>query len=396
MHRIITQLIQAALQGLYSSFLLVAGPLCATASGIIEYQVVAALLPKTYWLIPLMIVFPFESAKLFFIFWYPHMTEDNGYSVGRRRAYGFIRWVLITFSAMATLLFTFFNLYDPGYENKITEKTEQLDQRYQHDRTQLEQQYDMEIQRTNEACGLKEQRISARYDDEIAHWQKKMQQEERYRDSKGNFNGPRYKTYKAQYDDAIQRRDDAIEQVNCGIEALQQKKQTALAALHDQHKATLDSLPSQLRGSPEAGNPYLVATIHVVGQIKGDTPFPYKAYIASIFLLSIWITMAMEGVIYAALTTLSLLYGAAFIAKLQQKTMAEEYQAAQEAVQRFDDIERKTFQEKLINMREGFEDALRHMHRRYERSSTSALLSQLWQRIKSWLTKLFPSKDQDA
>lgn len=394
-HTIITYLIKASLQGLYISFLLVAGPLCAIASGIIEYQVVAALLPKTFWLIPPMIVFSFEVAKLFYIFWYPQMTEDNDYSAGRRRAYGFIRGILITFSALATLLFTFYNLYDPGYEAEVTKQSEQMTQRYQQDRAQLEHQYQTTIQQANDACRLEKERITARYDDEIDHWRQKMQQEERYRDSKGNFNGPRYKTYKAQYEAVIEQRDDAIQLVDCGIERLQDAQQSKLAALHNQHKATLDTIPSQLRGSPEAGNPYLVATINVVGHIKGDAPFPYSAYIAFIFLLSILITMGMEGVIYTAMTTLSILYGQAFIAKLRQKTMAEEYQAAQEAVQRFDDIERKTFQEQLIKKRQGFEDALKHLYRHYEQSSTSALLSQLWQRITSWVAKLFRAKDQE-
>ena len=177
---------------------LFAGVVCGLISGLIEYEVFAELYKKVtatnlpFFSLPLLIVFSLEVTKIFLVFLdkQASLTNNDGY-ISDRVIFNRIRILLISTSCICTLIFSFYSLYNPEYEKQLTEKTQELTNHY----TQQLEQIDTEFN----------QRMAG-IDTEVEMWRQRLDIEAQ-RVINGISEGPRYKAYEKQYNQAVENRD---------------------------------------------------------------------------------------------------------------------------------------------------------------------------------------------
>ena len=98
---------------------------------------------------------------------------------------------MISTSGICTLIFSFYSLHNPEYEKQLTEKTQVLESDY----IQQVEQIDTEFN----------QRMTG-IDTEVEMWRQRLDIEAQ-RVINGVSEGPRYKAYEKQYNQAVQKRD---------------------------------------------------------------------------------------------------------------------------------------------------------------------------------------------
>ena len=286
---------------------LFAGVVCGLISGLIEYEVFSELYKKVtgtslpFFSIPLLIVFSLEVTKIFLVFLdkQANLTNNDGY-ISDRVTFNRIRILLISTSCICTLIFSFYSLHNPEYEKQLTEKTQEL---RNHHTQQLEQ---VDTEFNQRMAGI---------DTEVEMWRQRLDIEAQ-RVINGVSEGPRYKAYEKQYNQAVQKRDEQRGQHES--DRLQQ-----ITELNQAHEQKLKSAAEDLKNSRTVQNKMLSATLQVLNSAPN---YPQWQYLVAIVVISILLTVALESVIICSFRVLAIYHGELFELNLFRKTTEQKMQ----------------------------------------------------------------------
>ena len=290
----------------YIMFLL-AGVVCGFISGLIEYEVFAELYKKVtgttlpFFSIPLLIVFSLEITKIFLVFLdkQANITNNDGY-IGDRTIFNRVRILLILTSGICTLIFSFYSLHNPEYEKQLAEKTQAVRDRYTAQLKQIDTEFDKRM---------------AGIDAEVEMWRQQLDREAQ-RVINGISEGPRYKAYEKQYNQAIEKRDKLRDQHETA--RLQQ-----ITRLTQAHERNLRNAAEYLKNSRIVQNKMLSATLQV---LNSSPNYPQWQYLAAIVFISILLTIALESVIICSFRVLAIYHGELFELNLSRKTASQKMQ----------------------------------------------------------------------
>ena len=220
---------------------LFAGVVCGVISGFIEFEVFAELYKKItgtglpFFPIPLLIVFSLEITKIFLVFLdkQANLTHNEGY-ISDRVTFNRVRILLIVTSGICTLIFSFYSLHNPEYEKQLAEKTQEVSSRYTEQLKQIDTEFEKRMAGINA---------------EVETWRQRLDTEAQ-QVINGVSEGPRYKAYEKQYNQAIQNRDELRGELESN--RLQQVKE-----LNQTHEQKLASVAESLKDSQTVQNKML-------------------------------------------------------------------------------------------------------------------------------------------
>ena len=292
---------------------LFAGVVCGLISGLIEYEVFAELYKKftgtslPFFSIPLLIVFSLEITKIFLVFLdkQASLTKNDGY-IGDRATFNRIRILLIVTSGICTLIFSFYSLHNPEYEKQLAEKTQVARNHHTEQLEQIDAEFNKRIVGINA---------------EVEMWQQRLDIEAQ-RVVNGISEGPRYKAYEKQYNQAVENRNTLRGKHEA--ERLQQ-----ITELNRTHEQNLRSIAAELENSRTVQNKMLSATLQV---FNSGPNYPQWQYLVAIVLISILLTVALESVIICSFRILAIYHGELFELNLFRKTAEEKMQGIAGAV----------------------------------------------------------------
>ena len=223
---------------------LFAGVVCGVISALIEYEVFAELYKKVtatslpFFSIPLLIVFSLEVTKIFLVFLdkQANLTKNEGYT-SDRGTFNRIRILLIATSGICTLIFSFYSLHNPEYEKQLASRTQAAKNRYTEQLEQINTEFNKRM---------------AGIDAEVEMWRQRLDREAQ-RVINGISEGPRYKAYEKQYNQAIEKRDKLRDQ----HETARLQQITELTQVHEQN---LRNAAEGLKNSRTVQNKMISAT----------------------------------------------------------------------------------------------------------------------------------------
>ena len=280
---------------------LFAGVVCGLISGLIEYEVFAELYKKVtgtqlpFFSIPLLIVFSLETTKIFLVFLdkQASLTNNDGY-VSDRATFNRIRVLLILTSCICTLIFSFYSLHNPEYEKQLAAKTQEANHRYTEQLKQINTEFDKRMAGINA---------------EVEMWRQRLETEAQ-QVINGVSEGPRYRAYEKQYNQATKNRD-ALRG------ALESNRLQQVKELNRAHEQKLASVAESLKNSQTVQNKMLSATLQV---LNSDPNYPQWQYLVAIVLISLLLTVALESVIICSFRVLAIYHGELFELNLFRKT----------------------------------------------------------------------------
>ena len=347
---------------LYVAFLLFAGTGCAAVSALIEYDVVNGLFPKSNSFIPILIVAAAEISKIFFVFLSKQFDEN--YSTTDRFIIALLRSALIILSFVATLLFAFYNLYNPEYKTQLEQETQRINQFYQTAITEINERYEREITRAEKKCEKQRQQITQQYQPKINHWLYKMEMEENHRNSKGGFKGPRYKTFQENYHQEKKQHDEALSNVKCDeTTTLINKQKAEINAQYALESKKIDTLKQELQSSMVTGNKFVIATIKTLFKVHNDHDYPRGYYITIIILLSLLISFILETIIWGSFTILSINHGTAYANSFKNQAIEEELREDFERDHRIEKLKSQQIKDKILDQYKNIKDMINRMGR---------------------------------
>lgn len=350
------------LPGLYLAFVLAAGTGCALVSGWIEYEVVKGLFSKNAEIIPVLIVVSAEVAKVYLVFLGKQYNKFEAYNSWDQWLGKILRTALVVFSATATLLFSFYNLYNPDYDEALEKNTQALVKRHNSKAETLLQSQTQELELKQQACLNEKEQIAEKYQSQIDHWLQKMQAEENIRDANGNFRGTDYINYEKHYNEAIQKRDAALSQIICNTDSLLAKHARERKALDAEHDQKIDKTTEELKHSTEAANQYIANTLKV---IYGGNDYPPQAYLFCIALLSILISIALELIIWMTFTVLSVNHGNSFSSGFQEMQDREGLKEKLDNLSDYEDMVDDYIERKILSHKNKAEDFIEKLLKRF-------------------------------
>ena len=286
---------------------LFAGVVCGLISGFIEYEVFAELYKKVtgtglpFFSIPLLIIFALEITKIFLVFLdkQANLTNNEGY-ISDRATFNRVRMLLILTSGICTLIFSFYSLHNPEYEKQLAERTQVVSSRYTEQLKQIDTEFDKRMAGINA---------------EVEMWRQRLDTESQ-RVINGISEGPRYKAYERQYNQAVQNRDKLRSQLES--DRLQQ-----VTGLNRSHKQNLENVAEDLKNSQIVQNQMLSATLQV---LNSGPNYPRWQYLAAIVFISILLTFALESVIICSFRVLAIYHGELFELNLFRETAEQKMQ----------------------------------------------------------------------
>ena len=286
---------------------LFAGVVCGLISGLIEYEVLGELYKKVtgtglpFFSIPLLIVFALEITKIFLVFLdkQARLTNNEGY-IGDRATFNRVRMLLILISGICTLIFSFYSLHNPEYEKQLAERTQAASNRHTEQLKQIDMEFDKRMAGINAEVEMWRQRLDTEAQQVI----------------NGVSEGPRYKAYEKQYNQAIQNRDELRGE-------LESKRLQQVKELNQAHEQKLASAAESLKNSRTVQNKMLSATLQV---LNSGPNYPQWQYLVAIVLISILITVALESVIICSFRVLAIYHGELFELNLFRKTAEQKMQ----------------------------------------------------------------------
>ena len=254
---------------------LFAGVVCGVISGFIEYEIFAELYKKItgtgfpFLSIPLLIVFSLEITKIFLVFLdkQANLTNNEGF-ISDRVTFNRVRILLIVTSGICTLIFSFYSLHNPEYEKQLAEKTQEVSSRYTEQLKQIDTEFEKRMAGINA---------------EVETWRQRLDTEAQ-QVINGVSEGPRYKAYEKQYNQAIQNRDELRGELESN--RLQQVKE-----LNRAHEQKLASVAESLKDSQTVQNKMLSATLQV---LNSGPNYPQWQYLVTIVFISLLLTVALE------------------------------------------------------------------------------------------------------
>lgn len=311
-------------------FFIFAGIIAALVSGVIEYRVFSDLFPKhsnlLMFSIPLLVVIVFETMKVFLIF------LDKMYVVSSNSAYINIkikswfskgRGILITISVVSTLLFSFYNLHNPEYENLLKKNIQYIESNFNSELQMLQNDYDN-----------LERKIIEPIDEDIKKYEKRMAEQEkiRFRYNPEEFRGKGYNEAKKLKKESENKR----------IEELRNHQQARTLAIEELRQKKYDSIEKEkksLKQSPDSSNKLISATLQV---INSKASYPIWQYITMVVLLSCLLSLALEFSIWATFTILAINHGDFFRTLLNSKEAEHQHQIACESMETISENEMKS------------------------------------------------------
>jgi len=235
----------------YLTFI-IAGFTCALISGIIEFLVVEDLLKGSgvkiaaYVSVPLLVVFAFESSKLFLVF-YGELPE-----VKKEKKYTYMRGGLIVFSIFCTLIFSLDKLNKPRVEDEINRQKTNIDERY-------------------------EKQINAKKN-RLAYYEDIMNKE-------------RVTGIGERYEDAQKSHSEISEEIN----SIYRKRQDAI-----------DNIETNMTSNKQTDNKLLSSALSIWNRALYNTDgYTPRGYILLVILLSLLLSFGLEIVIYVSFKILA-------------------------------------------------------------------------------------------
>lgn len=321
---------------------LFAGVVCGLISGLIEYEVFAELYKKVtatnlpFFSIPLLIVFSLEITKIFLVFLdkQANLTNNEGY-IRDRATFNRIRILLIGTSGICTLIFSFYSLHNPEYEKQLGEKTQAARNRYTEQLEQIDTEFNKRM---------------AGIDAEVEMWRQRLDREAQ-RVINGISEGPRYKAYEKQYNQAIEKRDKLRSQ----HETARLQEITELTQAHEQK---LRNAAEDLKNSRTVQNKMLSATLQV---LNSGSNYPQWQYLTVIVFISILLTVALESVIICSFRVLAIYHGELFELNLSRKTTSQKMQDIAGTVDDLHQVELDSLRNRMSREKKNTTETLKNL-----------------------------------
>lgn len=266
-----------------------AGIGCAVISGMIEYSVVSEILPKYSFIIPLCIVLSFEVSKVFLIYFNEKSILLKTKTKEELSILILLRRGLVMVSAFCTLLFTFYNLYNPNHAELINKEIARETQGYLNIRQQFV------ANQSKEKGEMLEPYRAA-----ISRVDSDLEREKNFRYSDGTYVGPRYKQI-------LERRSESVENLNIAIKKISEQQNKDLAEFDKSHQLKIKTLEQEVLNNMAANAKYdnkIVAALLMT--IWNQAEYPRSMYILISVIISLTISIGLEGVIYAAFKVFSM------------------------------------------------------------------------------------------
>ena len=296
-HKFISSFFKGFVPIIYMIFIL-AGIISALVSGLIEYEVFSELYKKSIgdssWLIfsvPFLVVISFEIVKIFLIFLNKQadISANSHYRKDKKHFLN-LRYILIFVSFLSTLIYSFYNLQNPEYENLLEQKKTELTSKFELDKDAIVDTYDSQLE-------IQTKEIDA----QIALYDGRMVTEEDFKFSgRQEFRGPRFEEAKRNKEAQEKRRNEIINNVN-------NNRNIKIGELSAKLEADKLKAEDNLNKSNIAGNKMLKATL---GTFKKN--FPEWSYILIVLLLSLILSIGLEYIIWASFTVLAMNHGEIF------------------------------------------------------------------------------------
>lgn len=349
---IITAFFKILVPIVYVAFIF-AGIGSALVSGLIEYEVFAELFPKNikessnfYLSIPFLIVVAFEITKIFLIFLNKTYTEsqNTAYLKSKRMFFG-LRIALITISIVATLLFSFYNLHNPEYDNLLA-KT----------KTEIEEDFMNQINRLNTSFDNQIDRQITPLNEDIQSYEGKMKTEENFKfKGRQEYRGPRYEEAKRLRTETENRRQQIIIELN-------KQRNQRISELNKLKNNKIEQQKSELKTSTSSGNKMLSATLQVINM---EVEFPQIQYILVIGVLSLLLSFGLEYIIWASFTVLAINHGDYFEVDMQAKNLKSKHKVVNNSMEDMSQEEAKSFERSANKWLSSFKNDAREKSRQY-------------------------------
>jgi hypothetical protein len=309
----------------YVAFIL-AGFVCAFVSANIEYNVFADLFKKVvnparsvYLTIPFLLVYAFETVKVFLIFMHKqYSTSKRRIYQTSRRAFFSLRIILIVISAFSTLIFTFYNLHNPEYEKKLADL-----------KAQVELEYDRRIAKVEEVFEKERNELKEHYDSQMNRWEADRKREQKYKfQNSEEFRGTRWESANNKWNQTNNER-------RAVLDSLSQEKRNAIAYLENEKNIKIQTIEESLKASPDAANKMISAALQIINM---DSEYPRIQYILAIGFLSLLLSVGLEAIIWSVFTVMAMNHGDSFERGIENSNNKQEYKEETEAMESMLDL----------------------------------------------------------
>lgn len=287
----------------FLSFLFIMASLASViVSGLIEYQVISEFYQKHidssffYVLIPIMIVMAFEISKLFLIFFHKQADISNVERYEKsRNQFVTIRFILIFVSFLCTFFFTYYNLYNPEFENQMSIIKEDINEQYNTILNKINQDYEDEM---------------SRYQKQVDYWTEKLARESRNVGPGGVNEGPIFRSYERKLKDA----KETLAEMQV---ALSNQRNQKIAELENWKQAQIDKAAEITKASSVSHQQMIASALKMF-----NPNYPVSLYVLSIFVITLLISMSLELIIWAGFTFVVIRYD--IIVSANRKIQEEE------------------------------------------------------------------------
>ncbi|NOQ25506.1 MAG: hypothetical protein GQ564_09125 [Bacteroidales bacterium] len=313
-HIIITGFFKLFVPFIYLSFI-IAGIFSALVSAIIEYDVFSELFIKSDFnnssillSVPLLVVVSFEVTKIFLIFLNKQYSiSDNSHYQKDKSSFLRLRYILIFISFFATLIYSFYNLQNPEFENNLKKEYAELKSQYDIDVKIIETTFDNNIKSQTQNI-----------DNQIAIFDSRMTTEENYKfKGRQEYRGPRFE----QAEKSKKEQEDKREIITNNLNT---QKLSTISNRTQKLEDDKIKVKDKINKSSSSGNKMLTATLSI---LNTNSNYSEGQYIFLVGLLSLLLSVGLEFIIWSSFTVLAINHGDIFDFGIQ----TEKYKNATQA-----------------------------------------------------------------
>jgi len=201
--------------------------------------------------------------------------------------------VLILISVVATLIFSFYNLQSPEYDQQLVKAKDEMQQQYKFELEKLnasfDQQVNTQVESINESIALYEGRMTT-------------EEKHKFKGSRQEYRGPRFREAKKNKEALEERRALLINTIN-------NQRRLAIIDLNKDRDLRVNSIEGELTTFQKAGNKMLLATLKIIN-LKNN--FPEWQYVVIVGFLSLMLSIGLEFIIWSSFTVLAIHHGDIF------------------------------------------------------------------------------------
>ena len=272
---------------------ILAGFACLGFSTYAEFEVIQGFFSKYPPLIPLLIVLSFEISKYFFVYFIESIrlntVKSVNYSDGLIGIFFKLRTFLIAFSMFCTIIYAMNSLYNPEATNQIKMLT-----------TQATQAFDKDYNEYKDTLDKERNSILKPYREEMAKWQKAMDDEKNIKDRFGNYIGKNYTTYETKYQ--LCRDNLTMEE-----ERINKDCQTRLSDFKSTFTMGLENQIIELTNSSKSDNTYISNALNSFYRALGtSTEYPRQLYFIVVLIISLFFAGLIELVVWSSSKVLAI------------------------------------------------------------------------------------------